>query len=526
MAQRYLTHKSQMTAAAVKRITHEGCEYLIVPDIPIREGVMNGLLYLANEIGAYPEAWNGRPLTLGHPQRHGLDVSANHPDIIAKESPGYVFNSVFDGEKINSEWWLSIPKCNQIGGDALEVINRLEAGGMIEESTGLFADVEEREGSYNGEDYWGIARNIRPDHLAILLHDVGACSIDDGCGAPRVNKQEAKPMTITQYLLNLELSLDDQLNRVYQAFYENFRRPDGDISVRIYNVFSTFVVAMDRDGKLWSYPYAINEESGVEFGDPVQIQIVYQEVESGRQLNNAAASDPRGSMAICDCTEQKPTTSPAPANNRQQPQPPQPSRGGLLPITVSQIVDGLTKMFTHKEAPMSNKEKLIKALLANDKCPLSREVLDQVDEATLQTFVNKLEANDEGDVTIEITEEVEITEAPGEPAAAQIQLPKEITEFAEMIKGLGGVAAIGQALGSLTANAQQERTRMIAAIKGNSRNAFTDEALKGMTDAQLRMLADTVAPVDYSGMGGIFPNTGNQGDYETFQAGDWGKKAQ
>jgi hypothetical protein len=54
----------------------------------------------------------------------------------------------------------------------------------IEVSTGLFTtNYAANPGSnYKGRPYSHIARNYVPDHLAILLDQVGACSIQDGCG--------------------------------------------------------------------------------------------------------------------------------------------------------------------------------------------------------------------------------------------------------------------------------------------------------------------------------------------------------
>jgi hypothetical protein len=41
---------------------------------------------------------------------------------------------------------------------------------------------------FNGVKYEGIARNLRPDHLAILPDDKGACSLEDGCGVNNTSK--------------------------------------------------------------------------------------------------------------------------------------------------------------------------------------------------------------------------------------------------------------------------------------------------------------------------------------------------
>jgi hypothetical protein len=62
------------------------------------------------------------------------------------------------------------------------VLKSLEKNESIELSTGLSTDTEPSQGVHNGVAYSGIAKNYRPDHLAILPDMVGACSIKDGCG--------------------------------------------------------------------------------------------------------------------------------------------------------------------------------------------------------------------------------------------------------------------------------------------------------------------------------------------------------
>lgn len=181
---------NQIQTNQTRRLTHtDGREYLIAPDVAIVEGVMNGLLYTADEMTRFIDVWNGKPLTINHPQSEdGGHISANSPEQFA-QSIGFFFNADFDSGRLKGEWWIDIERAKAIGGDAAEVVRRLEANELVEQSTGLFADVEAVEGEWQGTPYHGIARNIRPDHLAILLHDVGACSIEDGCGAPRINQE-------------------------------------------------------------------------------------------------------------------------------------------------------------------------------------------------------------------------------------------------------------------------------------------------------------------------------------------------
>ena len=62
---------------------------------------------------------------------------------------------------------------------------------------------EPSKGNYMGKSYTYIAKNYRPDHLAVLPDNSGACSISDGCGVlvnqrngKRLRKGLSKPLVI------------------------------------------------------------------------------------------------------------------------------------------------------------------------------------------------------------------------------------------------------------------------------------------------------------------------------------------
>lgn len=179
----FITNK---TEGICRRITHHEREFVVVPVVAVREGVLNGELVLADEIGRYVEAWNGIPVPLRHPTVRGVAVSANTPDIVAR-CPGRFWNARVVGDKLLGEMWLDVEIVDNLGGEAVSVLQRLEAGEPVEVSTAYWRDVEDAQGEWGGKAYNGIARNLRPDHLALLPDEVGACSWQDGCGAPRLN---------------------------------------------------------------------------------------------------------------------------------------------------------------------------------------------------------------------------------------------------------------------------------------------------------------------------------------------------
>ncbi|MBA7543208.1 hypothetical protein ES705_35538 [subsurface metagenome] len=167
----------------------DGRPHLVVPLVAIVEGVMNDLLVKREEIGAYVGAWDGIPIMTGHPQVDGVDVSANDPKY-ADMTIGQMFHSKMDDGKLKAEAWIDIAKAKFLGGDAQEIVDRINGEEMINLSTAYFSDLILEGGRFNGKDYYAETTNIRPDHLAILLREPGACTLDDGCGIPRTQKKK------------------------------------------------------------------------------------------------------------------------------------------------------------------------------------------------------------------------------------------------------------------------------------------------------------------------------------------------
>lgn len=174
----------------VELVVHQEKAHLKVPVVMMVEGVHNGsqgpLLHTITELGKFPESWNGIPVVIYHPEEDGHPISANSPQVIDSRTVGRVYNTNVDGVKLKSELWLDEDKLNTVSEVTLEDLNEARE---IEVSLGMFTENDEEEGDYNGEHYVGIARNHRPDHLAILPDQIGACSCADGCGIG-ANKEE------------------------------------------------------------------------------------------------------------------------------------------------------------------------------------------------------------------------------------------------------------------------------------------------------------------------------------------------
>lgn len=187
MTARLVQHKATLYANKLSRTTMDGRDYAVVPIVALVAGVVNGELVTAEELSAFVAAWNGRPVPLRHPQDANGPISANSPSVIEGSVVGQVFNMAMDGDRLRGELWLDVAKCERLGGDALATLRRLERGEVVEVSTAYFCDIETTAGEFKGQAYTGIQRNLRPDHVALLPDEIGACSVADGCGAGRFN---------------------------------------------------------------------------------------------------------------------------------------------------------------------------------------------------------------------------------------------------------------------------------------------------------------------------------------------------
>lgn len=175
------------TTAPTRRESLNGQEFLVVPVVALREGVLNDELMLAEEFSHGFEAWNGRAVTIGHPELHGENVSANTPGMLDEIAVGQLFNTSIRGDRMVSEMWIDLSRVPLVDGGP-QAVKQFESATLTDVSTAYLRDLEEKPGTFKGEAHNGIQRNIKPDHLAILLDEEGACSIKDGCGAPRINR--------------------------------------------------------------------------------------------------------------------------------------------------------------------------------------------------------------------------------------------------------------------------------------------------------------------------------------------------
>lgn len=177
---------------AARSVREGGRDYLVASSTLIVEGVLPGskgpLLYPVEEIRNSAESWTGTLITLRHPTdpSTGAHLSAKSPGVADRLGMGVLRNAHFRGS-LRADLWFDVAKTERIDRTLaanVRIIPRLRAGQPIELSTGLFTrnDPAPLGATFNGRAYTHVARAYRPDHLAVLPDQVGACSRAMGCG--------------------------------------------------------------------------------------------------------------------------------------------------------------------------------------------------------------------------------------------------------------------------------------------------------------------------------------------------------
>lgn len=420
--------------------THDGRQYLVAPVVALVPGVLNGELVPAEEVAKFIAAWNDAPVPVYHPMLDGDPVSARSLEILEETVIGRFQHVSFD-DRLRGELWLDIARAEQMGGEAAAVVAALQAGQPVEVSTAYFRDVEEASGFWHGIPYNGISRNIRPDHLALLPGALGACSWQDGCGAPRLHQavitQGGGMTTIT---IQTELSLDERLSRVYEAFMSRFYSepalPDMsavDPEVWVREVFDAYVIAETKAG-LVQVPYTMNDAGVVEFGDPMRVEVVYQPIapEAGagvttlssqrrhtvsRQGGCPCMNENEGTIAVQEA-EAPPAAEPL-ATQAPAPVAALPSDLIALSALVGEIggVDALRGMLAGLKANAdAERNRLVAELAANDRCAFNADELKGFSTETLTKLAQSLRPADYsgrgGPRTYEAGDEWELLAAP------------------------------------------------------------------------------------------------------------------
>ena len=318
----YSFHHVQANNYTIRTETHQGKKHLVVPVIMMVEGVHNGshgpLLHLAEDLGRFPESWNGMPISIEHPEEGDHFVSANSPNVIDRQTVGRVYNTQIMDGKLKAEAWIEEEKINQISPVALGYIRQ---GRPLDVSVGVFTEDEMIPGVWNSEPYDGIAKNHRPDHLALLPGGQGACSWQDGCGIRANEKKKDQPEggrnSVELLKAMKELSLAGysavQINEqgykeIISTLQSKLDRMDDDVKMHflqeVYDDYCIYEVRSRADGggnSLYRRNYRKAQDNSIEFtGESVAVQrkVEYVTMQKG-DLKTMSDKDKKGKCPKC-----------------------------------------------------------------------------------------------------------------------------------------------------------------------------------------------------------------------------------
>lgn len=465
---------SSIEAEPVSTQTLDGRDFLVVPVVAVKEMVLNGELLLAPQIQESVKLWNDTPVSIVHPIVNGKKVSAKGIEFVEKIVVGRLYNAYFENKRLKGEMWIDIEKANTLGGDAKALITRFNDGEVVEVSTAYYASTDTETGTFDGDEYSGVQYNIRPDHLAILPSDVGACSLADGCGAPRVNKRgDLMPQlkVALQEGESYEMRNEALENAVREAVI-----PSGSTGWYVYlsDIYEGSVVYAitqpDQEVGYFEVSYTIDGDQAVVLGEAVEVKRAVKYVPVANELHKRVVSATLG-VPDKSLRERKPAM-----------------KGQADTSILSKIkhllgVTGMTK-----------REEMVKTIRDN-KIELTDEQAEATDEAVLQLIVDNMvtppKVDSKGEAIVEGTEEK--TNAEADPGALAINeyLKKEGTDLASIVSFMKAQEV----------NAGVTKKALVDGLVGNDACTLSTEVLEGMDVKGLTELTDNFTPGNFLGRG-------------------------
>ncbi|GKX60652.1 hypothetical protein [Leminorella grimontii] len=218
---------TRVNSKLVRRETYNGREHLVLPSYTLPGNVvMNGGLYSVSEIDAHYQELEGTLAPLGHPQVNGQFVSAFSPEGINQGHIGaWNRNVKKSGNRIYLEKWVDTQVANQTDGgrELIERVEAIERGDdvpPIHTSVAVFLDQLEPNEEQKASGAEWVAKIHGMDHDAILLHEVGAATPEQGVGL-MVNADLATPLSVNSGALIGE-SYRERERRLEKAAKEKF----------------------------------------------------------------------------------------------------------------------------------------------------------------------------------------------------------------------------------------------------------------------------------------------------------------
>lgn len=218
---------TQVNSKQIRKVAHNGREHWVLPSYTLPANViMNGGLYPASEIDAHYLGLEGTLAPLGHPTVDGKFVSAFSPEGINVGHVGAFNRNVKKaGNRVYLEKWVDVEVAQRTdeGRELLGRVEALERGEdvpPIHTSVAVFLEQLEANEEQQASGAEWVAKISGMDHDAILLHEAGAATPEQGVGL-MVNADQAKPLKANSGALVGE-SFREREQRLDRAAKERF----------------------------------------------------------------------------------------------------------------------------------------------------------------------------------------------------------------------------------------------------------------------------------------------------------------
>ncbi|EPU7029255.1 DUF2213 domain-containing protein [Salmonella enterica subsp. enterica] len=283
-----------INASNISTTTINGQEhYVIRGAVPIVDDiVMNGGLYLGEEINNSYQTMERKLMPLGHPMVNGKYVSANDPQAVNDYYAGaWAQNVSKANDKVVMDVYVnkSVADTKPDGKRLIQRLDDMITGNNAEPihvSTGLLLNKEQKSGESKGKKYSWVAHNMQFDHIAILLDEPGAGTPEEGVGM-FVNADGQEGEVETASLIEAANSLKDGLlnkvkfflthnsdasfDEIYQMLREAIRAPSGSDAYRYVVTVWPDKFIYEEGQQLFQQKYLIDDSTVTLVGDAVEV---------------------------------------------------------------------------------------------------------------------------------------------------------------------------------------------------------------------------------------------------------------
>ncbi len=486
----------------------DGDLHLVAPVILLVEGVHSGsggsLYYSPQEISAHVETWNGVPVVVSHPMdAQGTPLSANSPEHIERQAVGTLFHVHYDsnGAKLKGEMWINILKADKV---STGLVASIRSRTQVEISTGMGMDEISESGNWRGEAYEGIATDFRPDHLALLVGQEGACSWIDGCGirankgtdSKATGKQEGEPVDNKDNLILLADVADEEKPTIRKRILNALGIKEtasnlSEKSIRRAELIDNELGHNELYSKLQGLVDQLDNESWLHWLREVfDNEFVYEARSTNPSEGMGGSKLYRRDYSVNAETEEV-TIAEEVEEVRQE--------TNYVPAVQNA---GATQTDTTVKEDTVTKEERVKALIACERTRFTEkneEWLNTLDDCTLAT----LEAVEVKEPAPEPVKPVGNAAPPkADPGVDPTEGVKPVTLKEYVDKAPSEVQTV---LNRAIARDAEVKANLVKGIVANKRNKFSEEELNSMSIEHLEGIAELAnVAVDYSGkVGGV-----------------------